>query len=307
VNIEKLSEDKPGLMKTAIGLLRAMRPKQWTKNLLVFAALIFAQRLDDPRATSSALVTFVLFCLLSSSVYLVNDVMDIDEDRQHPVKRHRPLASGLVSPALALVLAAGLGPVGVIGCFLINFSTGLVAVSYLALTLAYTLWLKRILIIDVLAVAIGYVLRAVVGATAIRVEISPWLLICTVLLALFLVLCKRRQELVMLEENAAQHRAILGEYSSYLLDQMIGVVTASIFMSYCLYTISERTVQELGTKNLMYTIPFVIYGIFRYLYLVHQKNRGDAPDQVLLTDGPLLVNVVLYVAAVVLVLYLSGG
>lgn len=294
-------------MNQTIGLLRAMRPKQWTKNLLIFAALIFAQRLDDPQAALIAIVTFVLFCLLSSSVYLVNDVMDIEEDRQHPVKRCRPLASGLVSPTQALALAACLAPVGVIGCFLINFSTGLIAASYLALTLAYTLWLKHIVIIDVLAVAIGYVLRAAVGATAIRVEISAWLLICTILLALFLVLCKRRQEIVMLQENAAEHRASLGEYSSYLLDQMIGVVTASTFMSYCLYTISERTVQQLGTKNLMYTIPFVIYGIFRYLYLVHQKNRGDAPDQVLLTDGPLLLNVVLYVVAVVLILYLSGG
>ncbi len=293
-------------MKTAIGLLRAMRPKQWTKNLLVFAALIFAQRLDDPFSVATAIVAFVFFCLLSSSIYLINDLRDIEEDRKHPVKCHRPLAAGIISPTLALIAALILMAMGLLGTFQINQETGMIAAGYLALTLAYTFGLKHIVIIDVLTVAIGYVLRAIAGAIAIQVEISPWLVICTILLALFLVLAKRRQELVMLEGAAAQYRAILGEYSSYLLDQMIAVVTASTFMSYCLYTISERTVQELGTQNLIYTIPFVIYGIFRYLYLVHQKNQGDAPDRVLLTDGPLLANVILYVAAVVVIMYFSG-
>lgn len=293
-------------MNTVVSLLRGMRPKQWTKNLLVFAALLFAQRLGDPHATSVALVTFILFCLLSSSVYLVNDVLDVEEDRRHPTKRFRPIASGQLFPSFALACAVCLAAIGVIGCFLVNTASGTVAVTYLLLTLAYALWLKHIVIIDVLSVAIGYVLRAVIGATAIDVESSPWLLICTILLALFLVLCKRRQELVMLEEDASQHRPILGEYSSHLLDQMIGVVTASTFMSYCLYTISERTVQQLGTRNLVYTVPFVIYGIFRYLYLVHQKQQGGAPDRVLLTDGPLLVNVVVYVVAVMFILHFSG-
>ncbi len=294
-------------MKTAIGLLRAMRPKQWTKNLLLFAALIFAQQLDDSFSVATAMVAFVFFCLLSSSVYLINDLHDIEEDRHHPIKCRRPLAAGIISPTLALIAALILAAIGLLGTFQINQETGMIAAGYLALTLAYNFGLKHIVIIDVLTVAIGYVLRAVAGATAIQVEISPWLVICTILLALFLVLSKRRQELVMLEGAATQHRAILGEYSSYLLDQMIAVVTASTFMSYCLYTISERTVEELGTQNLIYTIPFVIYGIFRYLYLVHQKNQGDAPDRVLLTDGPLLANVILYVVAVVMIMYFSGG
>ncbi len=294
-------------MKTAIGLLRAMRPKQWTKNLLLFAALIFAQRLDDSFSVATAMVAFVFFCLLSSSVYLINDLHDIEEDRNHPIKCRRPLAAGIISPPFALIAALILAAIGLLGTFQINQETGMIAAGYLALTLAYNFGLKHIVIIDVLTVAIGYVLRAVAGATAIQVEISPWLVICTILLALFLVLAKRRQELIMLEGAATQHRAILGEYSSYLLDQMIAVVTASTFMSYCLYTISERTVEELGTQNLIYTIPFVIYGIFRYLYLVHQKNQGDAPDRVLLTDGPLLANVILYVAAVVMIMYFSGG
>ncbi len=294
-------------MNKPVNVLRALRPKQWTKNLLVFAALIFAKRLGDPYSTSAAIITFVAFCLLSSSIYLVNDVRDVEEDQRHPTKRHRPIAAGLVSPSFALILAVLLAAVGIGGSFFVGQPTAIVAACYLALTLAYTVWLKHIVIIDVLAVALGYVLRAVAGAAAIQVEISPWLLICTILLALFLVLCKRRQELVMLEESAAEHRPSLGEYSSHLLDQMIAVVTASTFMSYCLYTINERTVQELGTKHLMYTVPFVIYGIFRYLYLVHQKNQGGAPDRVLLTDAPLLLNVVLYVAAVVLILYFSSS
>ena len=293
-------------MNTAIGLLRAMRPKQWTKNLLVFAALLFAQRLGDPQAAFVALATFALFCLLSSSVYLVNDVLDIEEDRQHPTTRFRPRAAGLISHHFALVWAVALGAVGLVGSYFINSTTGTVALTYLLLILVYTLWLKHIVIIDVLTVAVGYVLRAVVGATAIEVGISPWLLICTILLALFLVLSKRRQELIMLEEAAAEHRRSLGEYSAYLLDQMIAVVTASTLMAYCLYTISDRTVEQLGTKNLMYTIPFVIYGIFRYLYLVHQKNQGEAPDRVLLTDAPLLLNVVAYVVVVILILHFGG-
>jgi len=208
--------------------------------------------------------------------------------------------------SVATVAAAIFAPGGVIGCYLINIPTGHIALGYLLLTLVYIFLLKQIVIIDVLAVAAGYVLRAAAGATAIPVVISPWLLICTILLALFLVLSKRRQELVGLEEGAVAHRPILGEYSSYLLDQMIAVVTASTVMSYALYTISERTVQEVGSNGLMYTIPFVLYGIFRYLYLVHQKNQGAAPDRVLLTDLPLLINVLLYTVTVIAILHFGG-
>ena len=289
-----------------VALLQGMRPKQWTKNLLVFAALIFAQRFDDVSAVATVTLTFALFCLISGSIYLINDIADREEDRKHPTKRHRPIASGALPVSVAATTAVILAPGGVIGCYLINIPTGHVACGYLILTLAYTFLLKQVVIIDVLAVAIGYVLRAAAGATVIEVAISPWLLICTILLALFLVLSKRRQELVGLEEGAVAHRPILGEYSSYLLDQMIAVVTASTVMSYALYTISERTVQEVGSNRLMYTIPFVLYGIFRYLYLVHQKNRGAAPDQVLLTDLPLLINVILYGIAVVAILQWSG-
>ncbi len=288
-----------------IALLRGMRPKQWTKNLLVFAALIFAQRFDDLGAIATTVLAFVLFCLLSSSIYLINDVVDCAEDRQHPTKRRRPIAAGELPIPVALATAIVLGPGSVVGCYLINIPTGHIAAGYLLLTLAYAFMLKHRVILDVLTVAAGYVLRAAAGATAIAVVISEWLLICTILLALFLVLSKRRQELVGLQEGAVDQRPILSEYSLPLLDQMIAVVTASTVMSYALYTISARTVAEVGSNWLMYTIPFVIYGIFRYLYLVHQKNQGEAPDRVLLTDTPLMINVVLYTIAVIVILWLS--
>jgi len=289
-----------------ISLLQAMRPKQWIKNLLVFAALIFAHQMDEPSAVLAAVAAFACFCALSASVYLVNDVVDIAQDRAHPTKRYRPIASGALPVPVALSAAAVLAPLGVVGCYLVNFPTGIVATVYLLLTLSYHYWLKHLVIVDVLTVAAGFVLRAVVGATAIWVEISPWLLICTLLLALFLALTKRRQEIVTLDNGGVNHRRILGEYSPVLLDQMISLVAASTLMSYCLYTIDERTVTVVGTRNLMYTIPFVIYGLFRYLYLVHQKGRGDAPDKVLLSDAPLLINVLLYVVAVVIILYLAS-
>jgi len=293
-------------MHKLVGWIKALRPKQWTKNGLVLAALLFAHQFRDPHRVGVAVLAFILFCALASSVYLVNDVCDLEEDRRHPRKRHRAVASGLISPATALGTAVLLALVALVGFFLINAPTGYLAVSYVLLQIAYTLWLKHVVIVDVLAVAGGFVIRAALGATAIEVEISPWLLICTILLALFLALSKRRQELQTWGPEAVNHRRILGEYTPYLLDQMIAVVTASTLMSYALYTISERTVTQLGTDKLAYTIPFVIYGIFRYLYLVHQREEGEAPDRVLLTDPPLLINVLLYAAAVVIILLVWG-
>ncbi len=293
-------------MRKLVGWIRALRPKQWTKNGLVLAALLFAHQFRDPQRVGLAVLAFALFCALASSVYLVNDVCDLEEDRRHPRKRHRALASGLISPTTALSSAVILALVALVGFFLINAPTGYLAISYVLLQIVYTLWLKHVVILDVLSVAGGFVIRAALGATAIHVEISPWLLICTILLALFLALSKRRQELQTWGPEAANHRPILGEYTPYLLDQMIAVVTASTLMSYALYTISERTVTQLGTDKLMYTIPFVIYGIFRYLYLVHQREEGEAPDRVLLTDAPLLINVLLYAVAVLLLLTAFG-
>lgn len=294
-------------MRTAQAILKTMRPKQWTKNLLLFAALIFAKKMAEPEAVTRTLIAFGLFCVLSGTVYLVNDVADLEEDRRHPRKRKRPIASGALSPTVALATAGLLVPLGVIGCFLINPGTGFVALAYLGLTLSYHFMLKHLVILDALAVSGGFVLRAVAGAEATQVAISPWLLLCTLLLALFLSFTKRRQEIILLEEDAHTTRQTLSEYTPELLDQMIATVTACTVMSYCLYTISDRTVGEVGSRDLIFTIPFVIYGVFRYLYLVHRHGQGDAPDQVLLNDIPLLLTVALYVAVVVLIFYMAAG
>jgi len=286
-------------------LLVSMRPRQYTKNLLVFAAVVFARRLDDPVAVTQTALAFVLFCLLSSAVYLINDVVDCAEDRAHPDKCTRPIAAGHLSPGTALAVAFVLGALAIAGSFWINLNLGAVACGYLGLQLLYQFIFKHRVILDVLAIAGGFVLRAVAGAEAISVVISPWLLLCTLLLALFLGLAKRRGEILLLEQGAASHRRTLLKYNLPVLDQMIAVVTASTLMSYCLYTISERTVHELGSNRMMYTIPFVIYGIFRYLYLMHRRGEGGHPDRTLLTDKPLLLNVALYAIAAAVIIYLA--
>jgi len=292
-------------MNPVHALLVSMRPRQYTKNLLVFAAVVFARRLTDTVALTQTALAFVFFCLLSSAVYLINDVVDVAEDRQHPDKRSRPIAAGHLSPAAALAAAFFLAIVALAGCFWIHVNLGAVACGYLGLQLMYQFFFKHRVILDVFAIAGGFVLRAVAGAEAITVEISPWLLVCTLLLALFLGLAKRRGEIVLLEEGAASHRRTLEKYSLPVLDQMIAVVTASTLMSYCLYTISDRTVHELGSNRLMYTIPFVIYGIFRYLYLMHRHGEGGTPDRTLLTDRPLLLTVALYAITAAVIIYLA--
>ncbi len=286
-----------------ISLVISLRPEQWTKNLVVFAGLLFGKQLFEPRALALTCGAFAVFCALSGVVYLVNDVADRDVDRRHPVKSRRPVASGALSPGLALAGAAFIATGGVLAAFWIRFDLGIVAATYLLLMVAYSGWLKHVVILDVLTIAAGFVLRAVAGAVSIDVPISHWLLVCTVLLALFLGLSKRRHELTMLATGAAEHRRILGEYSPYLLDQMIGVVTASTLIAYIFYTIDPETSRKFGTGYLGLTIPFPLYGIFRYLYLVHQKEGGGSPAEMLLNDRPLLACVALWAAAVVVIVY----
>ena len=235
-------------------------------------------------------------------VYLINDVMDREQDRRHPVKRARPIASGVLTVRTASTAAAIIGSIALGWSFWISVRLGIVAISYVALLTLYSFVLKRFIILDVLTIAIGFVLRAVAGGVAISVPISEWLLVCTILLALFLALSKRRHELVLLAENATAVRSTLDEYSPYLLDQMIGVVTASTVMSYILYAIDPNTVAHFGTASLGLTIPMPLYGIFRYLYLVHRKG-GGIPSELLLTDRPLLICVALWALAVVLIVY----
>ncbi|MBL8141478.1 MAG: decaprenyl-phosphate phosphoribosyltransferase [Acidobacteria bacterium] len=284
-------------------LVVSARPSQWTKNLIVFAGLLFGRQLLHPDAVGQAVGTFVVFCALSSAVYLVNDVMDRDADRIHPKKRHRPIASGALSVQTAVVAAAVVGGLGLAGAWFVGRGVFAIAGSYFVLLSLYSGPIKRLVILDVLTIAIGFVMRAAAGAVAIDVPISNWLLVCTILLALFLALSKRRQELVLLADGATSHRRILEEYSTALLDQMIAVVTASTLMAYALYTVSPETVAKFGTDQLIFTLPFPLYGIFRYLYLVHQKQGGGSPAEMLITDRPLLACVALWAGAVVLIVY----
>ena len=300
-------ESLTGRRSTAGLLLTSLRPEQWTKNLIVFAGALFGGRLLDVSAVALAVGTFFIFCALSGAVYLVNDWMDREADRRHPLKRFRPIASGELNAGLALGAAAVLGTGSLVASLMIGPMLAAVAAAYLVLLAAYSATLKHLVIVDALTIAAGFVLRAMAGAIAIAVPISQWLLVCTTLLALFLALSKRRHELTLLADGATDHRRILEEYSPYLLDQMIAVVTASTLIAYAVYATSPETAEKLGTSRLGLTIPFVLYGIFRYLYLVHQKRGGGSPAALLLTDRPLLTCVALWATSVALILYSPLG
>ena len=284
-----------------------MRPEQWTKNLFVFAGVLFGGRLLEPDALGLAAATFVIFCALSGAVYLFNDWADRDADTQHPLKRMRPIASGQLAPGTALVAAGLLVASGLTAATALRPALGLTAAAYVALLLLYSVALKHLVIVDVLTISAGFVLRASAGAVAVSVPIGYWLLVCTTLLALFLGFSKRRHELTILGEGATGHRRILEEYSPYLLDQMIAVVTASTLIAYSMFATSTETALRLGTTRLGVTIPFVLYGIFRYLYLVHQKRGGGNPAALLVTDRPLLLCVTLWAISVAVILYTPLG
>jgi 4-hydroxybenzoate polyprenyltransferase len=287
----------------ALSLFLSLRPAQWSKNLIVFAGLLFGMRLFDIGAVLAALSAFAVFCALSGVVYLVNDIVDRDSDRLHPLKSKRPIASGAVPVPVAAGAAVAISAAALAGAYVIGPAFAGVGAFYLALQILYSFAFKHMVILDVLTIAIGFVLRAVAGALAVHVEISHWLLVCTILLALFMALAKRRHEIVLLAGGAMNHRPILGEYSAYLLDQMIGVVTASTLISYIFYTISPETQAKFGTAWLGLTIPFPLYGIFRYLYLVHQREGGGSPADLLLSDRPLLACVALWALTVAVIIY----
>jgi len=286
-----------------LDLLRSMRPQQWTKNFFLFAALIFSLNVTVIPYVLKTLAAFAVFCLLSSAQYLINDVLDYAEDRMHPKKSLRPIASDRVPRRQAVLMAVLLSLVALIWAYSLNRAFFIAAAVYLVLLFAYSLKLKHVVILDMFIIAAGFVIRVVAGGLVIDVPLSSWLLICTTLLALFIAMTKRRHELVLLDDNASSHRPILKEYSPYLLDQMIAVVTASTVIAYCLYTVSAETVEKFGTANLIYTTPFVLYGIFRYLYLVHQKGKGGSPEELLLKDRPLFLAVVFWIASAVGILY----
>jgi 4-hydroxybenzoate polyprenyltransferase len=292
-------------------LLTTMRPRQWSKNVFVLAGVVFSRELFNPVSLTRSMLALVLFCMASSAVYLINDVSDIERDRAHPVKRNRPLAAGRLRPLTALLTAALLIAIATPSAFFLSPLFGATLLVYLGLMTLYSFALKNLVILDVLTISLGFVLRAVGGTLVVGVVISPWLLVCMILLALFLGLAKRRHELLLLETGAGEHRRILQEYSSAVLDQMITVVSATTLMAYTLYTYFAHREPGMTTEIpyipdvpfLMFTIPFVIYAIFRYLYLVYQKNKGGSPEEILLHDIPFLIDMVLWGLSVLVILY----
>jgi len=279
----------------------SLRPLQWTKNGVVLAPLIFGELLTDWHALARAGAAAVAFCAAGSALYLVNDWCDAEADRQHPLKRYRPVAAGRLGAGVLIVSIVGLLAAAAFTSWLVERTLLVVLAGYAGLMLAYTLILKHFVLIDVFVIAGGFVLRAIAGAVAVGVPLSPWLYVCTVLLALFLGFAKRRHEMVLLDDRAMDHRRILNDYSVPLLDGLLAVTAAATLMAYSLYTFSAPNLPE--NHAMMLTIPFVLYGILRYLYLVYSQNQGGLPEQVLLTDWPLLASIVLWGLAVICILY----
>ena len=287
----------------AADLLVSLRPDQWTKNLFVFAGLVFGERLLEPEAVVRSCATFAIFCALSSAMYLLNDLRDRVQDRLHPAKASRPIAAGRVSPLVAGAVAALLLVGGIAGSFLLGSGMGPLSLAFAALLTFYTLVLKTLVILDVLTIAIGFVMRAAAGAMVLGVAISQWLLVCTLLLALFLGLTKRRQEVVALGTDATGHRPVLAQYKLALLDQMVTIVAGATLVSYAVYTTSPSTTAEFGTDLLTLTLPFPMYGVLRYLMLIHDGRSGPGPSDILLRDRPLAVCIVGWGLAVATIIY----
>lgn len=284
------------------GLLRTMRPRQWIKSVIVYAALVFDGKLFVPELFLKTTVIFVAFCLIASSVYIINDLADIEKDRQHPHKRNRPLASGQLQPAVAVSAAGGLALLSIAAAFWLSPWVGVILVVYLAQNIAYSFWLKNIVIIDVMVLALGFLLRVLAGVIVVEVQnFSPWLYVCVTLLALFLGFGKRRHEIVLLEGEAASHRSSLSEYNLPLLDQIIGMVVTATFVAYTFYSFDATT--ALAHSKMLLTVPFVFYMLARYLYLAHVKHLGGAPDELLLEDRPLLINSILWAISVIVLIY----
>ncbi len=287
-----------------LALVGSMRPKQWTKNLLVFAGYLFtlSDGTSTPHALARAVAAFALFCVASGVVYIYNDCMDVARDRCHPVKGKRPIASGRVGIPAAIGFASVCLLITTLCAYRLDVHFGWTLAGYILLTSLYSVSLKHVVIVDLLTIAAGFVLRAVAGAVVIHVSISPWLLLCTTLLALFLGLAKRRHELVSLQDGAVSHRKILEDYSVEFLDQMINITSSAALMAYALYTFAPFSSTGRQHPYMMITIPFVIYGMFRYLYLMHNKNVGGQPEQVLIDDKPLLFDLILWAGVVAIIL-----
>ncbi len=277
----------------ARALLRAMRPKQWAKNVFIFAGLFFDGKAFQPRELLLSAAAFLLFCLVSGAVYLVNDLADIEKDRQHPTKRNRPLPSGTLPVSVARGAAIGIMAGALPLSLVVHVPLGLTTIAYAAMMVAYSFWLKHVVIVDVMVIAAGFVLRVLAGALVVQVSrFSPWLYVCTTLLALFIALNRRRHELVLLAEKANDHRSVLDDYTLEFIDSATSLVTATALVAYSLYTFSAPNVPQ--NHAMMLTIPFVLYGVFRYLYLIHVRHLGGAPEDIVLGDRPLLLALALW-------------
>jgi 4-hydroxybenzoate polyprenyltransferase len=297
---ESLQAKKPS---TFGAVVKSLRPQQWSKNLLLFVGLIFSRSLFDPHNILYSFAGFAIFCAASSAIYILNDLCDFAADQQHEIKRLRPIASGALKKNLARIILAALFLFAVIGAIIVNFNFALILGIYLVLSISYSLGLKRIVILDVMIIASGFVLRAVAGAAVIGVEVSHWLVLCTSMLALLVGFGKRRHELNLLGDGAANHRANLDEYSTMFLDSMITVCGGAAIVAYALYTMADETIARFGTRGLLFTLPFVVYGIFRYLFLIHKKQEGGDPSQLLFRDLPSFLNLLFWAATAAFVIY----
>lgn len=294
-------------MQALIGLIRTMRPKQWTKNAFIYAGLVFDGQLTHMDPFIRVTVSFILLCLTASSIYIINDIVDVESDRLHPRKKKRAIPSGQLPIPFATAAAIILPIVSVLGALVYSPRFAVVLVIYFVLHVLYSFWLKNIVIIDIMAITAGFVLRVAAGVVVVRVaNFSPWLYACTGLLALFLAVGKRRQELLLLAENAQNVRVTYKDYNLPLLDDMLRLVTTGTFMAYLLYTIEAPTIKVANTNVALVTVPFVLFGLFRYLYLIHVKGEGGAPDEVLLRDLPLLASVILWGISFVAILYVPN-
>lgn len=291
-------------MDSLIGLIRSMRPRQWTKNVIIYAGIVFDGQLFVPDSFLRVTLSFLLLCLISSVIYIINDVVDVESDRQHPKKRSRAIASGQISIRTALIGAMALLVIALIGAAALSFGLTVILIVYLILHLLYSWRLKHVVILDLLAVTAGFVLRVAAGVVVVHVQaFSPWLYACTALLALFLIIGKRRQELLELGEAAGGIRVTLDSYTLPLLDEMLRMVMTSTLIAYLLYTIEAPSVLLAGTKLALVTVPFVLYALWRYLYLIHVQGEGSAPDEVLLRDRPLQISILLWGLTFVAILY----
>ena len=290
-------------MPVAKAFLLALRPTHWVKNLIIAGPLVFSLSVFDKDRLVLTALAIVIFSALASAVYLLNDIADREKDRRHPVKRFRPIASGALPIGAAWTSCAILLAGALWASWDLSPWFALCAALYFVNNILYSFWIKHVVILDVMALAAGFVLRVIAGAVAIGVPASEWLIMCTILLAMFLGFAKRRHELVLLASNAESHRKVLDEYSAYFLDQMILIAASATVVCYALYTVAPHTIKQFGTDRLIYTVPFVLYGLFRYLYLVHQKESGGNPTKTLLTDKPTLVNVALWLSSIFLLIY----